>query len=787
MSIQNYLNQIKTAVFGKDVRQSIHDAIKQCYDDASVDHDNANMEVKLARGTHETLNDRITENEKNQENLSSQLDTIDIKKVDKTDFNDVNNKKADIIYVDNKVSQIVSGSPKGKYDSLNDLNSAKPTGDEGIYLTLDDGNWNFWNGITWEVGGVYQSSKTDYQGVEDNTNLVLMDFNKYGGCSTFSVEGNSVFITNTSYGGVLANTMLNLNNIQNLYISMLLESEKEVYISFFDSANGYKNAIQIPTNGDGYVVVNKIITAEQIRSFGLTSNFKIGLLSNSLEWKMNYLIISSNNHNQETLEKEIAKSYKLIGDYKEITDRNIENNTKKYSQVVESNNMFNQSSLLSYADNESHSFNDELLTIKNNGYGGVTLGTFNLNGADYLYIDCIIKSQKAVDLGIMDTANGYKGAIRLSNGSAKDEIYKDKITKNIFINYGLTGDFKLVLLSSSLDWSVNHLLISNESYNANTLTLEIKKLDDTIRVLKDKTPNMNYIYVSKDYTLLDRGFGETKFNTLWEANNSIKYNSKDNPYTIIVKNGTYTDLNDRYSGVVSGADYQGIVTKDYVYYESENINRPDLCIIEFDGATGLINPTDSDIVTKAPFHIAHVSTSKSDLHTHIKGFTFKCKNTRYCMHIETQMRGLNVDWLVENCVFDWYGRPDTSDNTGIIPCVGMGMSPFETGKFKNCNFNNLEEGNNIGLMVHDNIFSSSYNYMPYMVIGAKLTLENCKFNGTDIICNTGHYNEFDTFNIINIINVRGINTAKVGLINGQSNHAWRSNVKCSEITNNQLV
>lgn len=75
MSIQNYLNQIKNAVFGKDVRESIHDAIKQCYDDAAVNHNNANMEVKLARGTHETLNDRITENEKNQENLSSQLDT----------------------------------------------------------------------------------------------------------------------------------------------------------------------------------------------------------------------------------------------------------------------------------------------------------------------------------------------------------------------------------------------------------------------------------------------------------------------------------------------------------------------------------------------------------------------------------------------------------------------------------------------------------------------------------------------------------------------------------------
>lgn len=74
-NIQSYLNQIKNAVFGKEVRESIHDAIKQCYDDAAVNHDNANMEVKLARGTHDTLNDRLVENEKNQEKISSQLVT----------------------------------------------------------------------------------------------------------------------------------------------------------------------------------------------------------------------------------------------------------------------------------------------------------------------------------------------------------------------------------------------------------------------------------------------------------------------------------------------------------------------------------------------------------------------------------------------------------------------------------------------------------------------------------------------------------------------------------------
>ena len=73
-NIQNELNNIKTALYGKDVRNSIHDAIKTCYDDASVNNDNANMEVKLARGTHNTLNDRLCEVDEKQNSLSSQLE-----------------------------------------------------------------------------------------------------------------------------------------------------------------------------------------------------------------------------------------------------------------------------------------------------------------------------------------------------------------------------------------------------------------------------------------------------------------------------------------------------------------------------------------------------------------------------------------------------------------------------------------------------------------------------------------------------------------------------------------
>lgn len=65
--------------------------------------------------------------------------------------------KADVTYVDTKVSQIVSGSPKGAYASLSALQTAKPTGDTGIYLTSDNGHWYYWNGTAWTDGGIYQS------------------------------------------------------------------------------------------------------------------------------------------------------------------------------------------------------------------------------------------------------------------------------------------------------------------------------------------------------------------------------------------------------------------------------------------------------------------------------------------------------------------------------------------------------------------------------------------------------------------------------------------------------
>lgn len=114
-NIQNELNNIKTALYGKDVRNSIHDAIKTCYDDASVNNDNANMEVKLARGTHNTLNDRLCEVDEKQNSLSSQLAHIEdklenYKTINVLDFGVVaDNDEVDNTLKINKILENING------------------------------------------------------------------------------------------------------------------------------------------------------------------------------------------------------------------------------------------------------------------------------------------------------------------------------------------------------------------------------------------------------------------------------------------------------------------------------------------------------------------------------------------------------------------------------------------------------------------------------------------------------------------------------------------------------
>ena len=148
-NITNYLNKIKTAVYGKDVRGAIHDAIKQVYDDASVNHDNANMEVKMARGTHNTLNDRLDKSEQKLDETNAQLSDVflqlentakSVVKV-KTNADSANQLKGCVTFIDDDGVIEVKTLLKPLFDKYNKKFSiAIPTSQIGTSgrLTWDD-------------------------------------------------------------------------------------------------------------------------------------------------------------------------------------------------------------------------------------------------------------------------------------------------------------------------------------------------------------------------------------------------------------------------------------------------------------------------------------------------------------------------------------------------------------------------------------------------------------------------------------------------------------------------
>lgn len=135
-NITTYLNNIKNAVFGRDVRDSIHDAIKQCYDDASI-NGNANMEVTLARGEYNNLNERLDSHSsqiKEKENEINILQDQIPLKANSSDIISLEERKANTVDVDRKINAVASGSPRETFNTLEELKVKYPEGNNNIYL-----------------------------------------------------------------------------------------------------------------------------------------------------------------------------------------------------------------------------------------------------------------------------------------------------------------------------------------------------------------------------------------------------------------------------------------------------------------------------------------------------------------------------------------------------------------------------------------------------------------------------------------------------------------------------
>ena len=333
--------------------------------------------------------------------------------------------------------------------------------------------------------------------------------------------------------------------------------------------------------------------------------------------------------------------------------------------------------------------------------------------------------------------------------------------KNAAATYTPTQDIvidhiKIAIATDRL--TTNSCYLQIEQNNQKTAYVDPEKIVQKVKIALYQAPDytMHYLYVSNDYNENTEGFGETKFNSILSANNSISDNSYHNRYTIVVMAGTYTDLQDKYAGMsdVGLVGYRGVMTKDYVYYESENIYNPAATVIKWDGATGFDKSTlkSEDIIKKCPFHL------DLNVHTHIKGFTFDCKNIRYGIHLESGGTGYATNWVVGHCTFIWGGRADCVDyaNKTTVPVFGCGHSFGEVGLIENCKI--IPTHCTIGYQNHDNADNSDFG-LPIKV-GAKITFKDCDFGGTEIQARTLKGAYADTPNVLtidNCINISAIN------------------------------
>lgn len=399
----------------------------------------------------------------------------------------------------------------------------------------------------------------------------------------------------------------------------------------------------------------------------------------------------------------------------------------------------------------------QTLTIVNGFYSGNIGDTATLGGTDTNWHSAVcelgnndkikvsLNSNNPATFGVIFTDANMKIISKELQGTNPPTVYTDEIVN---IPNRATKVIICSFYVSAQKLSLSLIKIGSKDYSYNV----INDLKNTV----NSFVRMNYLYVSTNGSDINGdGSEQNPYATIYHANESIKDNSKNNRYTIIVKNGTYTDLQTRYAGNFTST-YEGVICKDYVYYESENVLRPDLCVISWDGSTGFTTPvTEQQIVDKCPFHI-----TKDSLHTHIKGFTITCVNTRYAMHIEMAEATGESDWLIEHCIFNWGGRPQ-QEGYVTTAMIGCGTAFFEKGIIRNCVLNLTETGdtaykNHMLIQTHDNNNNPSVAYN----VGEHLIVENCKiteattinaFATVNLRCNKKIYDVLPFCKFVNVI------------------------------------
>lgn len=561
---------------------------------------------------------------------------------------------------------------------------------------------------------------------------------------------------------VTANFMSEKENIVKSTVSITAEDKTaefdlptdiggdKIYFSLTGSyADDSGNTVTLNTNLVGINRQKGLLPSETV-NYGLYEKIL------SLYNKMNGL------YNQLENEK-ISKSKGSV-----VTEYLADDVINKFDEKVNSNDLLDVTKSINLANLADYSVeqNGVTVTVSKNKISLAGTSTAAINLFLPLKSPITLQANNHYCMSLQDFTTNNTGCVFYpANGqnviNSKWLLSEVSALKNAAATYTPTQDIvidhiKIAIATGRL--TTNSCYLQIEQNNQKTAYVDPEKIVQKVKPALYQGPDyaMHYLYVSNNYDEDTDGFGKTKFNTILSANNSISDNSYHNRYTIVVMAGTYTDLQDKYAGMsdVGLIGYRGVMTKDYVYYESENIYNPAATIIKWDGATGFDKSTlkSENIIKKCPFHL------DLNVHTHIKGFTFDCKNIRYGIHLESGGTGYATNWVVGHCTFIWGGRADCVDyaNKTTVPVFGCGHSFGEVGLIENCKI--IPTHCTIGYQNHDNADNSEFG-LPIKV-GTKITFKDCDFGGTEIQARTLKGAYADTPNVLtidNCINISAIN------------------------------
>ena len=255
--------------------------------------------------------------------------------------------------------------------------------------------------------------------------------------------------------------------------------------------------------------------------------------------------------------------------------------------------------------------------------------------------------------------------------------------------------------------------------------------------------------VSKDFDETTIDFGVFNYNNIIDAHKNVINSAETNQYVIRCMPGIYDEFEEEWAGSDEEPDegsYLGILVQDYEYFESFDKECPELTTLKWDGSAGFsTSMTHLQAARRCIFHI-----NMKNKHTKIEGFSFDCKNVRYCIHPETAGQGWGNKWHIKNCILKFSGRPFVQPADPSWTYIGIGLSNGEHGIIERCKF--IENDGKSAIFAHNNPFATSVLKKEVSFkVGARLDIIQCDFGNKIIDISTTTSNVADTYDVCEIV------------------------------------